>query len=116
MSSPSKEKGNVDDSPKDPMWFLINVIMSTQAKKLDGIDWAGLCQKMDIKSKGAAMKRYERLLGTYGLTTHYLPKQGVTTPGPGHKSAARSASTPTKKLGVSKRKGPSPEKDADKEV
>lgn len=37
MSSPSKEKDLGDDSSKDPMWFMINVIMNSEAKKLEKV-------------------------------------------------------------------------------
>jgi hypothetical protein len=63
------------------------------------------------------MKRYERLLGTYGLTTSYLTKQGVQSPGPaqGKGAATGGPSTPSKKRTPSKRKRANLEKDDDAE-
>ncbi|OOQ91610.1 hypothetical protein PEBR_08787 [Penicillium brasilianum] len=117
MSPASKEKDINDDPSKDPMWFLITVIMNTEAKKLEKIDWDSVAEKMDIKTKGAAMKRYERLLGTYGLTTSYLAKQGVQSPGPaqGKGAATGGPSTSSKKRTPSKRKRANLEKDDDAE-
>lgn len=37
MSPASKEKDISDDPSKDPMWFLITVIMNTEAKKLEKV-------------------------------------------------------------------------------
>lgn len=62
------------------------------------------------------MKRYERLLGTYGLTTSFLPKQGVESPGPAQgKRSTGGPSTPTKKRAGGKRKRASLDKDDDAE-
>ncbi|KAJ5892226.1 uncharacterized protein N7473_008454 [Penicillium subrubescens] len=75
MSSTKDE----NDLNKDPAWFLINLIMHTEAKKLEKIDWNGFIEEMGIKSKGAAVKRYERIMASYGLNTTYLPKPGTQT-------------------------------------
>ncbi|KAF3386257.1 hypothetical protein F1880_001274 [Penicillium rolfsii] len=64
-----------NEPSKDHAWFLINLIMHTETKKLEKIDWNGFIETMGIKTKGAAVKRYERLLASYGLNTSYLPKQ-----------------------------------------
>jgi hypothetical protein len=37
MSPATKEKDLSDDPSKDPMWFMITVIMNTEAKKLEKV-------------------------------------------------------------------------------
>ncbi|GLI74541.1 hypothetical protein PoHVEF18_002785 [Penicillium ochrochloron] len=95
MSSAKDE----NDLSKDPAWFLINLIMHTEAKKLEKIDWNGFIEKMGIKSKGAAVKRYERLMAAYGLNTTFLPKPGTQTPGStqAESSAAGQGSSPPRR-------------------
>ncbi|KAJ5390889.1 uncharacterized protein N7496_001957 [Penicillium cataractarum] len=39
---------------KDTTWFLINCIMQTASGKLEKIDFEGVAQKLNIKTKVAA--------------------------------------------------------------
>jgi hypothetical protein len=58
------------------------------------------------------MKRYERLLASYGLTTSYVPKPGAQAPGPAQgENDAAGPSTPARKRKAPKRKRADVDKD-----
>ncbi|GLI74542.1 hypothetical protein PoHVEF18_002786 [Penicillium ochrochloron] len=115
MPSTREEKDSSDDPGRDQTWFLINVIMHTESKKLEKVNWATLANQLGI-SKEAAAKRYERLLKSYGLNRSYQAKDGAeSADGIGPPTPGPKTPTPKKKR-APKRKRSELEAEEAKEV
>ncbi|KAF7719009.1 Uncharacterized protein PECH_000189 [Penicillium ucsense] len=99
-AGPSKARAGLTepkDLSKDNAWFMINLIKHTEAARLDKIDWDAFYKDMGISTKGAAQKRFERLMSSYGLTTAFKRKQDPFTDEPSDGGSASLTPSPSKK-------------------
>ncbi|KAJ5493415.1 hypothetical protein N7539_002161 [Penicillium diatomitis] len=82
------------------LWLLVeNARFSNDANRCLElqIDWDAFYKDMCISTKGAAQKRFERLMSSYGLTTAFKRKQDPSAEEPSDGGSTSLTPSPSKK-------------------
>ncbi|KAJ5676082.1 hypothetical protein N7462_008979 [Penicillium macrosclerotiorum] len=64
MSSPNPSKSKNDENLK----LLVSCIVNSEHRKLLKVDWDVVAKDVDVPTSGAARKRYERVMNSFGYT------------------------------------------------